>query len=226
MSGVYWQQQLGIYRCGTGLRCPFCYARRDWNRRIGRAVCGEEFNKDDPDFSFDCDPGDEIVGAQFDRVLKVRKPQIILNGYTDPSAWSPAKWQQFEALARTRPDHQFLLLTKKPTLYGQPNFGVWSLPNVWRGQTVTQGEPYPVAGPRTWLSCEPLTGPVSIPLNAAFVVVGAQTPGRPTIGQVRCISAVVAQCDRYGIPCWVKHAGDPDGLELIRNMPEQLRRIL
>ena len=237
MSGKYWHQQLGIMRCGSGLKCPFCYARTDWNRRL----CMNVTKHGAASTPFDCSPGHEMVGNQFHKLRGMKVGQIVLNGYTDPCGWSSGTWRTFLETVRDCPQHQFLLLTKRPTCYrsrydrpagciiAYPN----QVPNLWLGFTATTGEEFRRRMAimrelnwtgRTWCSYEPIRDAdfaFEDFRDVSWVTVGCETPGKPTVYLDACIGLVVHACHNKQIPVWTKSfSGTP-----VREMSPELARV-
>ena len=103
---------------GCDVGCPYCYARGT----VRRFHMIEDFSK--PEFY----PGKL-------RIIERAKPQnFMLTGMSDFSGWKQ-EWRDmlFEKIAEN-PQHQFLILTKRPDLLHVET----DLDNVWFGVTVTR----------------------------------------------------------------------------------------
>lgn len=147
------------------------------------------------------------------------------------------------AVILDNPRHTFQILTKRPEMMQryldsnrrdtaremerwsrQGRFDIdlyWPLPNVWWGVSVedqirTNRIPYLLESKAAvrFLSCEPLLGPLDLPLDLApwlpsldWVIIGGESgPGaRPC--HVEWIQDIVAQCQSAGVACFVKQTG-------------------
>lgn len=135
--------------------------------------------------------------------------------------WSPAfpDWARQKALAAmvAAPHHVYLCLSKTPQGY-PANLP----PGVWPGTTIERGLFKPgrlaalkrVHADLRWLSVEPLLGDLRFApgeLDAVgWVVVGSQTGNRGPLPEVfnviQWARAIVDDCDRAGVPVFMKTA--------------------
>lgn len=140
----------------------------------------------------------------------------------------PPTWRArvFGVMAR-RPDHRFLILTKRPeglvdsldlpTISGAP-YVPWPLPNVGVGvsvedQAAADGRiPFLLAAPAAlkFLSVEPLTGPVDLAPYLGgldWVIVGGESKGGDPLDP-KWIVDLYTQCRAAGVPLFFKQWGD------------------
>ena len=109
----------------------------------------------------------------------------------------------------------------------------WPLPNVWLGTSVEHQAaaderiPLLLQTPAAvrFLSCEPLLGPVELPLadgGINWVIVGGESGSGHRPLQVEWLESIVEQCQFFDVPVWVKQDSGPRPDQWGR-IPERLR---
>jgi protein gp37 len=129
----------------------------------------------------------------------------------------------FAKMARWK-QHTYLVLTKRPErlLAWLPNVLTGPIPNIVLGCTVEDQKraserlsvlaEIATLGWRTWISVEPLLGPVSWIMHHGgrrpeFVAVGGETGAGARPCKTAWIRSVVVQCQANGVGCHVKQLG-------------------
>ena len=191
---------------GCKHRCPYCYARRIC-KRFGRSF-EPEFHPDrlgQPQHIkksqriFVCDMGD-LFG---DWVPRLRIDHILL-------------------ACEAAPQHKYLFLTKNPSRYMEFEFP----DNCWLGATMTHGNdwnkiPFIFEEPRTFISFEPLLGPINFPKIkiVQWYIVGAQT--KPEIQPyLSWVDTIVDDAKKHNIPVFMKD--NLDWPDKHREFPKEL----
>ena len=203
-----------ISGCFNG--CPFCYAKgfayrqagmeRNHPGSTGYPTTGDPFRP-----TFHPDKIRQILN------LGGRPKRIFLDSMAD---WfSPGvelEWirQVIDAVKR-KPEHTFLVLTKRPDRIGEMLDGIDVPGNLWLGTSITtQGDlervewlKKQVSGHR-FLSIEPLHGPIDAKLEGIdWVIVGAETGRRK--GKIKpkpeWVEAIRGEAERLGIPLFLKN---------------------
>jgi len=214
--------------------CPYCFARKLAEGRLAHIYP----NGFEPTFW----PG------RLDEPGKVKRPGNVfvcsmgdIFGYGVEDAWIEAVIKAMEQHSH----HNYLLLTKRPDLYGLR----WKLKkhiprDCWLGITIDGNSrnnhvrmvwlsekswvnAHYHEGPK-FVSFEPLLGPASglVPSWLNWIIIGAQT--NPTVQPKRAwVQDILNRADKFGIPVLMKHnlvwpAGDrrfefPPELEKTRN---------
>ena len=175
--------------------CPYCYARRIYHR-FGRSF--------EPKF----------YPERLEEPTRVKKPsKIFVCSVADLfGEWVPGVWiEQVNDIMEECRHHTFFLLTKNPARYDKMLYHLRYPSNVWCGTTVTWTGDFPkgrVPGAKTYLSFEPLLGPVDFSfVNVGswdWFIVGAQTgPGaiKPDPGWVE---AIIDVADKTNTPVFLK----------------------
>ncbi len=182
-----------VWGCRGG--CPYCYAR-GIARRFGLRVCGRD------DFV------PTWIERNFSRPFPRRPARIFVNSMSDVADWTPEWAERVEDRMRSRPEHRFLFLTKRP----------WEIAKLpcpsMLGYSVTRQEDLDDLIPgRRWgvefLSIEPLLGPVlrwPTRWTPRWIIVGAETGNRK--GKVRPVLGWLLDIQRVarerGIPLFFK----------------------
>ncbi len=153
--------------------------------------------------------------------------------------WIPDEWiSKVLNACRNAPQHQYMFLTKNPKRYAElPEFAAL-LDNFWFGTTITSSEDafrawqMPLARPNTFLSIEPLLGPIDpgvLNLNTvSWVIIGAETGNRrgKVAPEKEWVDEIVTACRKRRVPVFMKESLSPVMGEegMIREMPERLRK--
>ncbi len=188
--------------------CPYCYARRMAHR-----------------FHRDFTPHWEE--RNFQRPLPRKPSRIFVNSMSDVADWEPEWMERVESKMRERPDHTFLLLSKRPWSVK------WILPSqAMLGYTVTrQADVDALLGHGCavdFFSVEPLLGPITCwpAWNPRWIIVGAETGNRR--GKVVPALAWIFEIERYakehGIPLFFKDSlraqlGEDDHFPFPQELP-------
>jgi protein gp37 len=220
----YWEQGLTVVKGCTPVSsgCRSCWARA-LAARFPAALGDPDVVRFNP--------------TPLDRALRRRRPTVF-------SLWNDL----FHAVVTdneiigvldvivARPEHRFLVLTKRPErleplLYGEP--GGWvlgggdHLPQLWVGTsaenqaTLDARAPHLAAikeascgGQRTFLSLEPLLEPIRLNRFAATVdaiIVGPETGAGRRPCEAVWLEEVEAQCASLGVRCLRKDRQAPEG---------------
>lgn len=208
--------------------CLYCYAARTAKRLVGRYG----YPKDAP-FAPTFHP--DRLGEP----AKEKTPRrIFVSSMGDLwGEWVPIFWQRYVVMVTLHcPQHRFLFLTKNPGGYRRDD---WlepdKLTNCWLGATVTNQKDADKrvpelleTGGNTYLSIEPLLGPVRLtdvdgndclgpahdqfwdaapllrPAHIAWLIIGCQTGPKAVYPQREWIDSLVSQADDAGVPVFVK----------------------
>ena len=241
----------------TGCRhgCAYCYARRIARRFCGKGSFDPEsltatngiFELEKPalkadgktiaPYPFGFDP--TFHRYKLDEPAKKKKPQNIFVGSMADvfGEWVPERWiYDIFAACKRAPQHNYLFLTKAPGTYQRLRLQ-GSLPqeeNFWYGTTVTGEEDIarvnllPVSR-RTFLSMEPLMGPVNLEkavIVPDWIIIGAMTGAggdnyRP---EREWVEDIVAYGAAHNIPVFMKKNLAPVwGEPLITELPDRIR---
>jgi protein gp37 len=116
--------------------------------------------------------------ANFNRTFPRKPSRIFVNSMSDVGEWKSTWVRSVFNRIRERPDHQFLFLTKRPR-----DCDWFEYPNAILGISITNQESYDdlirYVGPsNTFLSIEPLHGPIKLWTRHKWVIVGAETGNR------------------------------------------------
>lgn len=151
--------------------------------------------------------------------------------------WVPDEWiKEIMDVCRSYPIHNYLFLTKNSERYELID-SAGMLPadkNMWYGSTLTKPEDrcFISTAHNTFWSIEPILAPFHIwekdEFSPDWIIIGAET-GRQKdkiIPEKEWIEDIVNQCDKEGIPVFMKESLVPivgeDNMK--RDFPEQLRR--
>jgi protein gp37 len=161
--------------------CPYCYAARFARRLAGR--CG--YPADDPfQPTFHPDKLDDI------RKLRGKGKRIFLSSMADwfSEGMRPEWVHRIIQVVHEKPEHHFLVLTKRPERIQEMLHCIDLLPNLWMGVSVTcqadvwrirtlaEALPSPV---HKFVSFEPLHGPVDPDLcEIEWIIIGGETGNR------------------------------------------------
>ncbi len=145
--------------------------------------------------------------------------------------WVATEWQFeiFDAMVAA-PKQTFQVLTKRPQIalksieeYCQIN-GLEKLPsNIWVGVSVESQQYaderipvlFQVPAHIRFLSVEPLLEQVFLPLeNISWVIVGGESGSHARLCRVEWIQSVVNQCQKSGVPVFVKQLGARSSITL------------
>lgn len=185
------------------------------------------------------------MNAIFAANPQLTRPRVFcdsMSDWLDPAVPVDWLWSLIETMKDSKA-MDFLLLTKRPELFesrllamaeqvpasrrsvewwlggGQPN-------NVWAGATVETPEYLPridhllkIGAAIHWLSCEPLLGPLDLPLNNRqstignrqlidWVVVGGESGKHARPSHPRDIQSLVHTCREARVPIWFKQWGE------------------
>lgn len=159
---------------GCKRRCPYCYARRNWNR-LHRKREGCEFDEIRFHPNRLDDPG----------LWKNKGVKIFVDSMSDIEYWSPAMVRNVIDTCRTYYKNTFMFLSKSSNSYS----GYTWPSNTMQGLTLTGAESTNTQHekilnmqilPRPYLSIEPILGNIEIQIGDKFetVIAGAMTgPG-------------------------------------------------
>lgn len=206
--------------CGCTKGCPDCWVPAKVAKRQGCPLCQKMAIHMHPE--------------RLDWPAKRKKPAVILVQFTgelfDPERESEDIHTVMRA-AMMAPQHTYVFCTQQAARISNfaPAFRYHQ--NWWGGQTVhDQGEFDSVsrgAYLNTWVSAEPLCGPIDNMHGLAGVrgvVVGCNNqPNRPY--DIKWYESIVEQCAAAGVPCFVKQIRSPEGKLLTdpAKFPEHLR---
>ena len=134
--------------------------------------------------------------------------------------WVPYEWIRdvFKACEEA-PQHRYMFLTKNPSRYIELYYAGLVLPNYidwWYGYTVDGLKGFPEHAPikqRTFVSVEPIqceldSETIENITKTSWVIIGAETGRRKgkVIPQKAWIDTIVAECDKAGIPVFMKNS--------------------
>ena len=239
----------------TGCRhgCTYCYARGIARRFGGWDVCGPAeligsglAVMDEPmkriqkngrmtkaAFPFYFDP--TFHRYRLDNPARKEKPcNIFVCSMADLfGRWVPTSWiTQVMDACLVAPQHNYLFLTKNPERYAEldklailPRKG-----NFWYGTTVTtENESHFFSNKHnTFVSVEPMYGPVDGHLLTDWVIVGAETGHRPgkKLPKREWVLELAEGCEQAGVPVFMKENLVKEGVltqeEIIRQWPDGL----
>lgn len=194
---------------GCPIGCRFCYARR----------IADKYGMTD-DFSVP-----QFLPKRLGRLRQGKASVFFLDSMSDVSFWRPEWLHEVMEAVRENPQHEYLLLTKRPDrLVGTVEFS--DVPWLWLGTTVTCsddrwriGELSRIDAPNKTISFEPLLGDVGeVDLSGiGWVVIGEETGPEAHLHPVDPAWAwgVARQAEALGIPVSVR-----EPLSLRRRMPE------
>jgi protein gp37 len=170
--------------------CSYCYARKIHNR----------FNP--------CIPFEQITwhDERLGQPLSLRKPsRIFVGSMSDIEYWRPIDMHRVLNIAKSRPQHTFLFLTKNGKVYGDYDFSL----NCWLGVTAINGEGYDFRIKNRkqilFLSLEPLLAePKELWLNStiSWIIIGGLTP-KP-IHKKEWIDKILEDADRLKVSVFIK----------------------
>jgi protein gp37 len=215
--------------------CPFCYAKGFAHRqagverkhpgRSGYPTTGDPFR---PTFHSD----------KIRQILKLGggSKRVFLDSMGD---WfSPGveiDWirQTVDAVKR-KPEHIFLVLTKRPDRIGEMLDSIDVPGNLWLGTSITTQDDAGrvenlkrhVAGHK-FLSIEPLHGPIEVDLSGIeWVIIGAETGNRKAKIKPKSewVEAIWKEAEKLGIPVFLKNNIRPylpPGCSLLRQYPKR-----
>ena len=137
--------------------------------------------------------------------------------HEDISLWTMAR---IHVVMRKCPQHIFQTLTKRPwranefyNLFGVPS-NVWFGTSVENQVWVDRRVPWLLVTPAKirFLSCEPLLKPLNLsPFlhGLQWVIIGGESGPRARKMDPEWVRDIVAQCDEYQVPVFVKQASGP-----------------
>jgi len=194
---------------------PWCYARgyarrlagmeRKHSGSTGYPTTGDPFRP-----TFHPDKVQQILS------LKGEGKRIFLDSMGDwfsPGVEFDWIWQVVGAV-KQKPEHTFLVLTKRPDRIGEVLERLDVPANLWLGTSITkQGDLERVewlkkhVSGHKFLSIEPLHGPIDVDLTGiGWVIVGAETGNRR--GKIEpnpeWVESIRKEVDRLGIPVFLK----------------------
>ncbi len=194
--------------------CTWCYAARMANRLHGMKHSKHKYRRGFlPTFH------PEEIDKFRERAKRWRKPRRIfvnsMGDIMDPGFTDDQIRQQIQ-VAADFPNHVFMFLSKRPERYADFKWPE----NAWLGASATDQEMADVArsgfhwitGQTTFLSCEPLLGPISLNFRPSWVILGSMTGPRVVPPKHRWIRDLTDQADRLDIrvfhkPNLEKHFG-------------------
>lgn len=146
-------------------------------------------------------------------------------------AWVPYSW--IEEVFRTcekAPQHNYLFLTKNPFRYELLHQSgiLRKSSNMWYGYSATNDncDYWFDSQYNTFVSIEPILEPIKV-FFGKWVIIGAETGRRKgrIIPQAEWIADIVDQCDKGGIPVFMKNSLIPivGEANMRRDFPEQLQ---
>lgn len=208
---------------GCTYGCEFCYARR----------LNDRFNWIE---SFE---SPKFFRERLDKLNSKKALNIFMDSMSDIADWQP-DWIEstFKAIGQN-PQHNYLFLSKRPERIYE-NWLQFGKSNIWCGatgtghQTANKALYYldQIRGCNTFLSLEPLLNEIQLSngiehLN--WVIVGAETGNRKNkvIPKKEWIIQIVSDCDRYGIPVFMKESLVPIVGEenMRREFPRRLLKL-
>lgn len=230
-----WTPVLGCTRVSDG--CTRCYAEQLSARleRFGQATYRGLTNTL-PNGEVRWSGTVRTLPERLDWPLKWKTPRrIFVTSMADlfheqvPDSFLDAVWAVMGATP-----HTYQVLTKRPErmlAYCARHRG--PLPNVWLGTSVEHQAaaderiPLLLQTPAAvrFLSCEPLLGPVVLPLadgGIHWVIVGGESGRGYRPLQMEWLESIVEQCQAAGVPVWVKQDSGPRPDQWGR-IPERLR---
>lgn len=184
--------------------CPYCYARKI-AKRWGKRVCGRT------DFV------PTWVESNFQKAFPRKPARIFVNSMSDCAFWEAKWWTRVLRKIQDYPQHTFLFLTKLPGVYLQRADPFSS--RCWLGVTVESGLDLmrhlsflgsSVMPPevKTFISFEPLVGPVSLGVMqwwlVDWIIIGAETGNRK--GRVEVKREWVTELVKIGTPVFMKES--------------------
>lgn len=242
----------------TGCRhgCPYCYARKQARRFCGDIrlnLASDQIRREEGgyiiDRPFKSDSGTTLpyptgfAPTFYEYRLpmpaqKKKRANIFVCSMADLfGEWVPDEWirKVFDACCAA-PQHNYMFLTKNPERYSRlADEG--RLPendNFWYGSTVTiEGDACYSGDDRrnTFVSMEPLLGPVAVPDGVKWVIVGAETGNRKdkVEPQRSWIEDIVRAAAGMGVPVLLKHSKELHRVwksEMIQKYPGSLQHPL
>jgi protein gp37 len=167
--------------------CPYCYARKMAHR-----------------FHRDFTP--HWVESNFNKPMPKEPSRIFVNSMSDLADWKPEWSYKVWCRIVENPQHLFLFLTKRPSKCE------WQYPeNAILGISVTNQASYDdlirYVGPsNTFLSIEPLHGPIKLWTRHKWIIVGAETGNRK--GKItpkkEWLESIRTYCKVHDIPLFFK----------------------
>ena len=129
----------------------------------------------------------------------------------EADAWRPEAWE----IIRATPHLTYQVLTKRPERIAAHLPSGWPFPNVWLGVTTEHQEAADARVPLLlqteaavrFVSCEPLVGRVVLRGGIDWVIVGGESGAAARPCEWNWIRDVVEQCQRGGVPVFVKQLG-------------------
>lgn len=206
---------------GCDIGCNYCYARKI-NQRFRHI----------PDFNVPT-----LMRHRLPQLYKGTPRVMLITSMSDFSSWCDNFWcEEIFAALRDNPQHQYILLTKRPELC---NYST-DLDNVWMGVTITSKKEADritvlkknVKAKHYHITIEPIfddIGELDLE-NVDWVVVGAETGNRKgkIIPQKEWIMNIVNQAKAKNIPVTMKTSlVDIVGKEnFVQDMPQAFERII
>ena len=209
---------------GCTRNCPYCYARRMAYRLKGRYGYPEE-NPFTPTFH----PNRLL------EPLSVKKPSKIfavsMGEFFDKEV--PELWRDLvlRIMFETY-HHTYLVLTKQPHRVNFSN-EEYVPSNLWvgvsqDGKTTSIEDIYDLEEnaqvPRTFVSCEPLLGPVDLPEHSSlqWVIIGAQTGAGAKQPRREWVQRLASQAIDQGIPIFIKNNVSMSDAERVQEWPKDM----
>lgn len=178
---------------GCAHNCEYCYARKI-NARFGWVS----------DFT-----SPQFFPARLAQLYAKRPQSIFMDSMSDITFWQPDwKRRTFEAI-RENPQHDYIFLTKNPTVYNKDY--KCGQKNVFLGVSLTGRNTIREIPPVVdFLSIEPILTAVDIPVikNIKQIIIGAQTGNAKNriVPDRDWIDALVAQADASGRRVFMKES--------------------
>jgi len=203
--------------------CSYCYANTD-AKRFGDFICNQ-YPTEEQVARYGLDPKHTLCWNFFphlheeriEQPLKRKKPTtVFLGSMSDlwdshvPMAWRQRMWD----VVQITPRHTYIILTKQPqliTAFEAKLLPSW--PNVWVGVTLNRQEDIwrveqldRLICRHTLVSCEPLLGPVTLPITRwpSWLIIGAQTGAGANQPEASWVQTLLDDADFVNVPVFVK----------------------
>jgi len=203
-----WEPWTGCYKVSEG--CTYCYYYGPYSKR-----CGQNTVQKTGEFS-------KPVEMTPKGPPKIAGGKIVATCFTtdffieEADEWRIEAW----AMIKSRPDLEFLILTKRIDRFMQSLPSDWGegYDNVNLGCTVENQEiaeyrlplflSYPIK--RRFIACSPLLGPIDLTpylYGVEHVTVGGETGREARLCDYNWVLDIREQCERANVTFWFKNTG-------------------